>query len=273
MQRNGYRHSAAAVAAVIVATWFYSSARPEALGGAIAKATSSGENRSAPVVVLELFTSEGCSSCPPADKNLARVVAESRAEGKNVYALSFHVDYWNDLGWKDPFSRPSFTTRQRTYANQLKQQSVYTPELVVNGQIEFVGSDRKLTDKAIDLALTIPAKHAVRLALVPGGSPEMQQLSYHVDGVDAASGDLSDYVINVALVAENEERAVKGGENDGARLRHVNVVERLLTLPLEKSEGEVTLNLKRPIGKKMRVIAYIQSKETLVITGAAEVEV
>src|ERR1700744_6104626 len=89
--------------------------------------------------VIELFTSEGCSSCPPADALVARVQKESN--DKPVYILAFHVDYWNRLGWKDVFSSAEYSERQNQYARWLKLSSVYTPQIVVNGRTEFVGSE------------------------------------------------------------------------------------------------------------------------------------
>ena len=89
--------------------------------------------------VVELFTSEGCSSCPPADELVARIEKESK--DKPVYILAYHVDYWNRLGWKDQFSSADFSKRQNEYANYLHLESVYTPQIVVNGKKEFVGSE------------------------------------------------------------------------------------------------------------------------------------
>src|SRR5262245_43259594 len=92
----------------------------------------------APVVILELFTSEGCSSCPPADK----LLPELTKLGSNIIPISFHVDYWNRLGWVDPFSSSNYSDRQRKYGEQFKLESIYTPQLVVNGEYELVGSNR-----------------------------------------------------------------------------------------------------------------------------------
>src|SRR5439155_1000874 len=103
--------------------------------GATAGADSAG------FALLELFTSEGCSSCPPADALLARLASEARRSGRRVYALSFHVDYWDRLGWKDRFSSAAFTQRQGDYARRFRLASLYTPQLVVNGAQEIVGSD------------------------------------------------------------------------------------------------------------------------------------
>ena len=93
-------------------------------------------------VLLELFTSEGCSSCPPADAALDAVASEFRGENKPVFALAFHVDYWDHIGWKDPFGDAENTRRQRVYGTKMKLRSIYTPQLVVNGQRQFVGSHK-----------------------------------------------------------------------------------------------------------------------------------
>jgi hypothetical protein len=97
-------------------------------------------------VLIELFTSEGCSSCPPADRLLEKLAAENNDK---VYVLSFHVDYWNYIGWKDPFSQARFSQRQRNYARQFSLESIYTPQMVVNGVAEFVGSDEQKLRAAI----------------------------------------------------------------------------------------------------------------------------
>ena len=101
------------------------------------------------VAVVELFTSQGCSSCPAADALLGEVVAESKKDGKPILGLSYHVSYWNHLGWKDPYSSEQFTRRQQQYAEVLQLQSIYTPQMIVNGEYEFVGSDRRKLENAL----------------------------------------------------------------------------------------------------------------------------
>ena len=116
-----------------------------------------------PVAVVELFTSQGCSSCPPADAVLSRVDELAREKKLSVYVLSFHVDYWNRLGWTDPYSDDEFTRRQNQYAGLFRSNRVYTPQMIVNGQTEFVGSDAKRATQAIRRALTRDADHRVRM--------------------------------------------------------------------------------------------------------------
>src|SRR5438034_9672572 len=110
-------------------------------------------------VLVELFTSEGCSSCPPADELLAKLVAEQPVEKAQIIALAFHVDYWNKLGWPDRFSSPKFTQRQYDYATFFGGNRVYTPQMIVDGKAEFVGSDSKKAQAALhaDAAQPKPA--------------------------------------------------------------------------------------------------------------------
>lgn len=103
--------------------------------------------------VVELFTSEGCSSCPPADRLLGDFVDDARNNDKRIFALAFHVDYWNYLGWEDIYASSEFSDRQRTYAEALKTNRIYTPQMIVNGNDEFVGSNRNRAKKSIRSAL------------------------------------------------------------------------------------------------------------------------
>jgi hypothetical protein len=101
----------------------------------------SGHEQPGSAVIVELFTSEGCSSCPPADAVLRQVNLKETSAGQLIVGISEHVTYWNDLGWRDPFSAPEFTERQNVYASRLSPEGPYTPQMVVNGREQFVGSD------------------------------------------------------------------------------------------------------------------------------------
>src|SRR3954467_1004983 len=118
-------------------------------------------------VVLELFTSQGCSSCPPAERLLSKLAAAGTLGDRTVAPLAFHVDYWNDLGWADPFSLPAWTERQHQYARALGGNRVYTPELVVGGATGMVGSDASAVRQAIQRAAR-PAKLAATAAWSAG---------------------------------------------------------------------------------------------------------
>jgi hypothetical protein len=160
-------------------------------------------------VLVELFTSEGCSSCPPADALLAEL-----ATRPSVLALSFHIDYWDRLGWKDPFSSREATQRQEHYATLLDLATVYTPQIVVDGRWQAVGSDRADVEHALDLARRHRQEVPVTLAL-DHGQAQIKLGS----GSEAATA-------SVLLIGFDRRHvtAVKSGENGGRTLPHVDVV-------------------------------------------------
>jgi hypothetical protein len=165
-------------------------------------------------IVVELFTSEGCSSCPPADALLAGLA--SRPE---VLALSFHVDYWDRLGWKDPFSSPEATRRQHRYAELLGLATVYTPQIIVDGKWQAVGSDRGEVEHALDAARHDGNEVPVALAVDHGRAQiKLGQVKFDPGG-EGASGA-------VLLIGFDRRHvtAVARGENGGRTLAHVDVV-------------------------------------------------
>lgn len=176
--------------------------------------------------VVELFTSEGCSSCPPADEVLAGLVSQnpSRSSGE-VIALGFHVDYWDRLGWKDPFSSAAATRRQHAYASQFGNDQVYTPQLVVNGAIGFVGSKKTLAEKAVERALTLSPQVHLTIERAPSTSSSVKSLSVTTKLSKAPGEAMAEkYQVLLALVQKSATTNVKHGENSGLQLRHVNVV-------------------------------------------------
>jgi hypothetical protein len=215
--------------------------------------------------VVELFTSEGCSSCPPADALLAEILEDAQKDGRQVFCLSFHVDYWNQLGWTDPFGSAAFSRRQQAYARALKADQVYTPQMIVNGAEELVGSDRRRSRAAIDAALKRPEQVRIELHREKPKATGAFTLSYQIAG--AAPG----VMLNVALVERDKVSAVKRGENGGRTLRHQNVVRVFKTLHLEANgKGSVHLDLPTDLVRgKASVIAYVQEPETRTILGAS----
>ena len=164
-------------------------------------------------VLLELFTSEGCSSCPPADRLLEKLDREQGIAGADIIVLSEHVDYWNQLGWTDPFSSRLYSERQREYANHLDGQT-YTPELVVDGAKGFVGSDQREAEKAIREAVHQPK---VPIRVTTEQLDRKTRVSIHIDG--APKGQLY-----LALAHDAMKSQVLRGENAGRGLAHVAVV-------------------------------------------------
>jgi len=219
-----------------------------------------------PFAVVELFTSEGCSSCPPADKLLGQMVDDSRSKGERLYPLAFHVDYWNSGGWKDRFSDPAYTRRQAEYIHGLGLGDAYTPQMIVNGQVEFVGSDAPRARRSIAEALKKPASVSIVLEAGPASDGRLP--------VDFSILGSSQGHLNVALVERDLITQVRGGENLGRLLKHENVVRAFQSLtPSSAGKGHIELSL--PDGVKVdhaSLIAYLQDPQGLAILGATSVD-
>jgi hypothetical protein len=193
-------------------------------------ASASGDVRppdAEPPVVVELFTSQGCSSCPPADELLAKLAHAGEVNGRRVAPLTFHVDYWNDLGWPDPFSLPAWTERQRGYAQSLGDDRVYTPELVVAGSAGMVGSQWMRITGAIANA---PKQQAVT------AKATWQADKLTVDATAPADAD-----IFVAVWEDGTRTKVPRGENAGETLVSERVVRRLERVAEAGKTGTVTV--------------------------------
>ena len=210
--------------------------------------------------VIELFTSEGCSSCPSADAVIAKIEKESI--DKPVYILAYHVDYWNRLGWKDAFSSATYSARQSKYANWLNLSSVYTPQVVVNGKTEFVGSQEGTLRNAIRTNLQKAAKGDLSLTNLRTADGHIS-LQYHTDAA-AANNNLL-----LALVQKNATTIVKAGENDGRTLSHVQIVSNIQNIPLSNKTGNASILLPNNFSaQKYEVIAFVQNARTGEITAA-----
>ena len=216
------------------------------------------------VALVELFTSEGCSSCPPADAQLERIVREAEQTGRPVFGLSFHVDYWDRLGWKDRFSSATFTSRQAQYADRFGLTSLYTPQMIVNGTSEFVGSNSSAAKLAIDRALSQASSITPELTATTNGL----DVTIHCTSPHAPTGA----TLFVAWVESQVVSSPNRGENEGRKLRHANVVRDLRSIELTSSfDGNV--RLQRPELRDGSVIAWIQARESGPVLGAASVRI
>jgi len=169
-----------------------------------------------PKILVELFTSESCSSCPTADALLTKSVANY----PDILFLSFHVDYWNHLGWKDLFSKKEFTNRQNQYAQWLNTSSIYTPQMVVNGNTEFVGSKASTLTSSLNSAKMNETKPI-----------SLKQNSKNIQA--SIEGRIpNNSTIYLALVQKNALRKIFNGENQGRTLTHTNIVVGLWNKPL-----------------------------------------
>ncbi|HEY1960084.1 MAG TPA: DUF1223 domain-containing protein [Polyangiaceae bacterium] len=209
-------------------------------------------------VVVELFSSEGCSSCPPADELLARLDRDQPIGGAEVIALEMHVDYWNQLGWRDPFSQPTFTARQRMHAYFMGTRSVYTPEMVVDGRDELVGSNAAGARAAIARAAHAPHV-AVKLAR-----------SGDSIAIDVGPAPASEAVCH-AMLATTERglsTRVTAGENSGETLEHGPIV-RTLRYVADLDAAGLHTSVQEPAKPGTRVVVFVESRDSLHVLGAA----
>jgi hypothetical protein len=239
-------------------------------GGILAQTDGAAPARA--LVVAELFTSEGCSSCPPADDVLRQLVERQQVDGVEVIALSEHVDYWDRLGWRDPFSSPLFTKRQTDYdASVFRSNNIYTPQLVIDGAFECLGSDADVVRRMLIKAARIQK-------ILVSVSAEFADPTSIAAGVHATAPSSrarrgpADVVL--ALVEDGLTTSVTRGENRGRSLRHTAVVRSMTTAATLKAEGgDVSATARIPVSAawreaNLRIVGFVQDRATRRILGA-----
>jgi hypothetical protein len=207
----------------------------------------------AATVLLELFTSEGCSSCPPADALLQKLDHDQPVRGAELIVVSEHVDYWNHLGWSDPFSSPLYSARQQAYAQRFGTGDVYTPQLVVDGRTEVLGSDPHAITKAVENSLASP-KLPVTLTATRAG----KNGTVRIDTPTTSNADL--YLV---LAADRARTEVPNGENAGRTLTHVAVA---YSFQQVASGRDLNVHLKG----ETRVIAILRDRKTGQVLGVSQ---
>jgi hypothetical protein len=224
-------------------------------------------------ILVELFTSEGCSSCPPADAFLARLEAQQPIAGAEVIAIEEHVDYWDDLGWRDPFSSGDWTERQRRYADVLGSGNVYTPQMIVGGSAQFVGSREQSGRVAIEQAAK---RSAIALSLTSEAVPGKRaaEITIKVEKADAEQG--GDSELWLAITETGLQSAVTRGENAGKDLRHASVLRKLQKLGAVKPGAPGTFTTKVSFDaswkrENLHAVAFVQERRKLHILGAAQI--
>jgi len=208
-------------------------------------------------VLVELFTSEGCSSCPPADALLEKLDRSQPVPEAQIIVLSEHVDYWNQLGWSDPYSSAQLTRRQESYAERFRTSGPYTPQMVVDGAAQFVGSDGRQALSAIGSAAQLE-KLNIRVQRSGAG--------IHVD-IDPAprGGD-----VYLALAQNSASSQVLRGENQGRSLHHVAVVRRMEQIGKWNGRKPFSKDVPSADGDlALRAVAFVQEPGTGRISGAA----
>ena len=224
-------------------------------------------------VLIELFTSEGCSDCPPADALLERLDQSQPVDGAELIVLSEHVDYWNGIGWKDPYSSHQYSERQNAYAEFFGLGSVYTPQMVVDGRFEFVGSDARRATEAVENA-TKTEKIAVHFS---SAHLESGYVALHLDaGPLPPSSAAKSAVVWLAIADDKDVSHVRGGENGGRTLQHVAVVRTLSKIGTVDQSERFSQDLRLSVSherRSMRLIAFLQEQGTGNIIGATRAPV
>lgn len=248
------------------------------LGGESGAQVSTAETKRAPVIV-ELFTSEGCSTCPPADALLARLEEQQPVADAEVIALEEHVDYWNQQGWVDPYSSAEWTLRQQEYVAVFKGDGVYTPQMVVDGASQFIGSRIREVIAGIGEASRTPKANVVAAPVAPAGSLT-QQFRVSVENlVGGTSGDTPE--VWLAVTEKGLRSEVSRGENAGKNLSHASIVRWMRKVgvldarkPSSPFAGNTSVKLK-PAWKldNLRVVALVQEKKSKRILGAATLRI
>ncbi|RYD77414.1 MAG: DUF1223 domain-containing protein [Sphingobacteriales bacterium] len=217
-----------------------------------------------PFCLVELFTSQGCGSCISAEEMAYNLKNDAEKRDGNVFVLSYHIDYWNPLGWEDPFSDKKYDAYQRKYAYALGIRTVYSPQIIVNGLREVPNIDKKLLHIAVNQSLYIKPSagfYELSATMENGKTPKVK---YEI------SGDTAGCKINFALVSKMEITKVKAGENKGSKLKNENVVRQLISVDA-RSKGEISFNENAlPEPGNMAIIAYIQNTKEMRILGAAK---
>jgi hypothetical protein len=226
-------------------------------------------------VVVELFTSEGCSSCPPADALLLKLETSQSIPGVNVIAIEEHVDYWNHDGWTDPYSSADWTQRQIDYVTRFKDKEPYTPQQIVDGQVEMTGGQEQKMVQAIQQVAAQPKTEVTLTAA--NSSPDGTQLNVRV-GKLTGSTDRDTAEIWLAITESGLASSVDAGENAGKNLRHASVLRSLHKIGVANAKNDSAFESSQKLKFKsswnrqnLQLAVFIQEKKSLKILGAAAI--
>lgn len=231
------------------------------------------ENVKRTPVIVELFTSEGCSSCPPADGNLSLLVQEQPVAAAEIIGLSEHVDYWNRLGWADPFSSGQFSGRQGEYSQYFKRDDVYTPQIIINGQREVGGGDMRGALKQIaEAANETTGEIHIEIEKETGNTISVKVKPANLPKI--ASNDSA--IVLLAVTESNLSSNVSRGENGGRRLKHTAVTRILQNIG---SAGNDDKSFLANVGlnkdwkrENLSVVAFVQETGSRKIIGAGKID-
>ncbi len=232
------------------------------------------DNKNTRPVVVELFTSEGCSSCPPADALLLELERAQPIEGAKVIALEEHVDYWNHDGWTDPYSSADWTQRQVDYVTKFKEKEPYTPQMIIDGQTQTVGGRESEVRQAIRQAASQPQTE-VTLTAGNAASDATPQFTVHV-GKLTGNTDRDTVEVWVAISESGLGSSVNAGENAGKTLYHASVLRSLHKIGVAKPNTDTAFEASPRVKlrsdwnrKNIEIVVFIQDKKSMRILGAA----
>jgi hypothetical protein len=253
-------YSAAAVLLLALISLAHSWARVDTKANSMAAARNP--------VLVELFTSEGCSDCPPADALLEQLDRSQPVDGAELIVLSEHVDYWNHLGWKDPYSSHASSERQSAYSELFKLDSVYTPQMVIDGKVQLVGSDKR---GALEAAANAAKGEKTQVSITAVSMEANHVLALHIEVGRLPRGAVNSAKVLLAIADERDESHVATGENGGRTLRHIAVVRSLSQVGVLSGTDELSRDVKINIAAKpgaTRVVAFVQEEKTGIVWGA-----
>ncbi len=212
--------------------------------------------------VVELFTSEGCSSCPPADELMAKLQTENK--DKNIYFMAYHVDYWDRLGWKDQFSSQEFTVRQQQYQKWLNLYVMYTPQFIINGNTEFAGYNETTLSKRISDAFAM--QQTSNLELSSRSAKDSLEIHFKTNLLEKNTN------LFIATIQKEAISKVARGENKGNTLHHVQIVTQLKGFALNEKEGNIAIEKSKKFNTKdWELIGFIQNTSNGEISATAKV--
>jgi hypothetical protein len=214
--------------------------------------------------VIELFTSLSCSSCPKAEKHVGKIIKMAKKKALPVYPLAFHVDYWNHLDWVDKFSNETYSERQQQYARVFGKKNIYTPQMVINGQFEFIGSDLALCEAKIFEYLNKTPEQNIKIEASYKQSGDSIEVVYRLNKNNSG-------LLNIALIENYSEIKIDNGENSGKKVECYNVVRRFRQISVRDKFGSTTFIVPKDLAPtNMSVIVYLQNKIDMRIGGAIQ---
>jgi hypothetical protein len=214
--------------------------------------------------LIELFSSEGCSSCPPAEAVMSMFLYRANAEILPIYIIEFHVDYWDYLGWKDTFATHEYSQRQQDYGDYFKLNSIYTPQAIINGKYEMVGSDEDKINTIISGELKGPSSVIINCKVHKIDNSK-------VEADYAVTGNISGTQLNFAIIESGLITHIKKGENSGKTLAHENVARVFKTVLLNSATGKIILEIPHVKIANAKLLCYLQNTSNRNITGATQV--